>query len=164
MIIDDKGKLFGKISIIDILVVCLVLAGIAGAYYKFGRSNTISAFVKPDKIELTFFSEDIPKYAGEAINPGDLVKDRLTDGVFGKVKEVALGPDIYYAANADGKMVKSSKEGYASLKIIVEGNGRYQDTGVTFNNKEYYVYNLLEIRVGNTAVYARVQSISKIKG
>ena len=58
MIIDDKGKLFGKISIIDLLVVCLILAGIAGAYYKFGRSKTISPFVKPDKIEMTFFSED----------------------------------------------------------------------------------------------------------
>jgi len=75
--IDDKGKLFGKISIIDILVVCLILGGIAGAYYKFGRSNTISPFVKPDRIEMTFFTEDVVEFVGAGIKAGDLVKDRV---------------------------------------------------------------------------------------
>jgi len=35
MIIDSKGKLFGKISIIDILILVVLIAGIAGVWVKF---------------------------------------------------------------------------------------------------------------------------------
>ena len=161
MIIDDKGKLFGKISIIDILVVCLVLAGIAGAYYKFGRSKTISFITRPDKIEMTFFTEDLPEYVGAGIKPGDIVKDRVSGSAFGKVKEVVIGPDIFYSPNDQGQMIKSSKEGYASLKLVVEGNGIYKDKGATFNNVDYYVNKWFEIKAGGAQYYTRIQNIIK---
>lgn len=163
MIIDDKGKLFGKISIIDLLVVCLVLAAIAGAYYKFGKSNTISLISKPDKIEMTFFTEDVPAYVGAAIKPGDTVKDRVVGAALGKVKEVIVGPDIIYSANDQGKVVKSSKEGYASLKLVIEGEGVYSNNGITFSNMDYYVNKWFEIRVGNASYYTRIQNIRKIE-
>lgn len=35
MIIDSKGKLFGKVSIIDILVLVVLVAGIAGVWANF---------------------------------------------------------------------------------------------------------------------------------
>lgn len=162
MFIDDKGKLFGKISIIDILVVCLILGGIAGAYYKFGRSNTISPFVKPDRIEMTFFTEDVVEFVGAGIKAGDLVKDRVGP-VLGKVKEVVAGPGIYHAANEQGQMIKSSKEGYISLKVVIEGDGVYTNNGVTFSNMDYYVNKWFEIRVGNVSYYTRIKSIRKIE-
>lgn len=164
MIIDDRGRLFGKISIVDILVICLILAGIAGAYYKFGKSNTVTPFSRPDKIEVVFFAEDIPEYAGIGIKPGDPAKDRQTNSVFGKVKEVTVGPDIVYFPNKDGQAVKSSKEGYISLTIVTEGEGVYSNNGISFSNMDYYVNKLIEVRFGNTAIYARIQSIRKIEG
>lgn len=163
MIIDDKGKLFGKISIVDILIVCVILAGIAGVYYKFGRSKTISPFVKPDRIEMTFFSEDLPAYVGASIKPGDTVKDRITGSSLGKVKEAVSGPNIFYAPNSQGQMIKSSKDGYISLKLVVEGNGVYSDNGVTFSNMDYYVNKWFEIRAGNASLYTRIMGIRKIE-
>ena len=163
VIIDEKGKLFRRISIIDILIVCIILAGIAGAYYKFGRSKTLTSFTKPDRIETVFFAEDVAEYAGSIVKQGDLVKDRITGSIFGKVKEIAIGPNVYYAPNDKGQMVKSSKEGYISLKVVVEGDGIYSDNGITFGGMDYYVNKLLEVRAGNTAIYAKIQSIREIK-
>ncbi|HAA43417.1 MAG TPA: hypothetical protein DCE02_05365, partial [Ruminiclostridium sp.] len=39
MIIDSKGKLFGKISIIDILILAVIIAGTAGVWHMFFRSS-----------------------------------------------------------------------------------------------------------------------------
>ncbi len=163
MIIDDKGKLFGKISIVDILVVCLILAGIAGAYYKFGKSKTISLVSKPNKIEITFFTEDLPAYVGAGIKPGDIARDRVSGSAIGKVKEVVAGPDIFYSPNDQGQMVKSAKEGYVSLKVVVEGNGIFgSDQGASFSNVDYYVNKWFEVKAGNAQYYTRVQNIRKI--
>lgn len=163
MIIDDRGRLFGKISIIDILVVFIVVAAIGGAYYKFGKSKTLTPFTKPDKVEIVFFAEDIPEYAGTGIRPGDLANDRVTNSVFGKVTDVAVGPDVFYSPNKDGQMIKSSKDGYISLTVVVEGTGKFTNSGVSFSNMDYYVNKQLEVRFGNTAMYAKIKSIKKIE-
>ena len=40
MIIDKKGKLFGKVSIIDICVILVVMIGILGAYFTVSTLNS----------------------------------------------------------------------------------------------------------------------------
>ncbi|MBR0276985.1 MAG: DUF4330 domain-containing protein, partial [Clostridia bacterium] len=40
MLLDSKGKLFGKVSIIDVIVILLVIFAIVGAYFRFHGSNT----------------------------------------------------------------------------------------------------------------------------
>ena len=39
MLIDQKGKLFGKISIIDILVIVILVAGCFGAYLTYKKDD-----------------------------------------------------------------------------------------------------------------------------
>lgn len=39
MIFDSKGKIFGKVSIVDAVVVLLILAAVVGAYFRFNGSN-----------------------------------------------------------------------------------------------------------------------------
>lgn len=40
MLMDSKGKLFGKISIVDILIVVLIAAAACGAYFRFHGNNS----------------------------------------------------------------------------------------------------------------------------
>lgn len=39
MILDSKGKIFGKVSIVDVVVVLLIAAAVIGAYFRFSGSN-----------------------------------------------------------------------------------------------------------------------------
>ena len=44
MLMDSKGKLFGKVSIVDIVIVLLIVAAIVGAYFRFhGKSSEVVA-------------------------------------------------------------------------------------------------------------------------
>lgn len=161
MIIDSKGKLFGKVSIIDILIVLVIIAGVGGVTYKFNKSKAVTPFTKTEDIQIVFFTEDIPDYVAQSIKQGDLVKDRVSNSVFGRVKEVKIDKGIFYAPNDRGEMVASSKPGYVSLMLTVEGQGIYTDNGVTFGNVDYYINKTLEVRAGNTAIWTRVYNIRK---
>ena len=97
-LIDEKGKLFGKISIIDIVVVLLVLAVVAFGGYKLTRGG-IGAAEKTIKANVTFL----------AVGVTDDVANTNIQGMFlvtganqsnGKVisREIVEGPNLTYSA------------------------------------------------------------------
>lgn len=163
MIIDNNGKLFGKISIVDILIVAVLLAAIGGVYYKFGRSKTVTPFSKPDTIDVSFYQEDTQDFNATSIKVGDLVKDRQQNITIGKVTSVTVGPDIVFYPDADGKVVSSSKEGYASVRLTVRGQGIYSETGISFSGMDYYINKYFEMRVGKVNIYPRITAFEKVK-
>jgi hypothetical protein len=163
MLFDKKGKLFGKISIVDILIVVIIIAVIGGVYYKFGKSGTVTAFTKTDKIQMSFVSESIPNYIVNSIKVGDVAKDRVQNVVVGKVVNIAIGADKQVEPNSEGVVVMSSRPDYCSVTITVEGQGIYGENGSTFGGVEYYVNKPgTEMRFGNSFFYAKVSEIKKM--
>jgi hypothetical protein len=163
MLIDNKGKLFGKINVLDLVVILAVLVVIAGVAYKFTKSNTPSVFRQNDKVEITFYVEELPDYAADAVEVGAPVTDRTTGSKFGVVKSVDTQPSVSYAPNSAGEIVKSTKETFRSQKVVVAGEGLFSDNGVTYNSIDYYVNKQLEVRFGNVAVWTRVYDVQVVK-
>lgn len=157
MFIDNKGRLFGKVSIVDILIVLVVVIAAAGIGYKFKSSPLL----KQDKLEVVLFIEEAPEYTAPAIKVGDTIREVAKGGTLGTVTDIVVGDSIAYAANDQGQYVKSSKEGYKSIKITASALGTFSSNGVKFNNADYYIGSNYEFRVGNVALYGRIMSISK---
>jgi hypothetical protein len=153
MIIDKNGKLFGKVNIIDILVVVVLLGAAAGAVYKYAKAGTTGLLSKPDKVRIVFYCPEYPEYAAdeENIKKGSLVKDAVQGITLGTVTGVEIGESVGYAVSADGKYVASSKPDHVSVTITVEGYGRYTENGLIINNIEYYVGQSIDkLRVGKS--------------
>jgi hypothetical protein len=164
MILDKKGKLFGKISIVDVLVILLIIAVGAGLYYKFGKSGTVTPFTHTQTVQVTLSLESVNQYIGNNIKEGDIVQDRVQNVTMGKVTSVKTGPDTSYFLNANGLVIKGSKDGYCSLSVTFEGQGIYTSTGVTFGGVEYYLNKgNVEWRIGNTTSFAKISDIKLIK-
>jgi hypothetical protein len=162
MIIDDKGRLFKKINLIDLLIILIVIAAGVFVFGKFSKAKIVTPFTKQEQIVVTFYSESIPDYAAEAMQIGDFVKDKASGNVVGKIIEKETGPDISYERDATtGNMIRSSREGYCNLKIKVEGSGLLDEYGATINNVELYVYKYLDIRAGKALMYARISDVYK---
>lgn len=165
MLFDKKGKLFGKISIVDILVVLLIIAIGAGLYYKFGKSGTETPFTKTSTIQMSVYLESVQDYVVKSIKKGDVVKDRVQNVEVGRVVDVKVGPDISYFINDKGMVVQGSRKGYSSVTVTFEGKGIYSPTGATFGGVEYYINkNGTEWRIGNTSSFAKISSIKLIEG
>jgi hypothetical protein len=164
MIIDSKGKLFGKISVIDILIVAVVLAAALGLVYKFKVSKTESIFTKPDTIQLVIYTEEAPDYTAADIKKGDIVKDPVKNAVFGKVIDVKVDKSVSFAQTDSGDIVVSSRPGYVSIKVYVEGKGILSASGATFDNADYSIGKAFEVRAGRSTLWAKISEFKKIKG
>ncbi|MGE5613745.1 MAG: DUF4330 domain-containing protein [Bacillota bacterium] len=153
MIIDKNGKLFGKVNIIDILVVAVLLGAVAGAVYKFAKAGTTGILSKPDKVRIVIYCPEYPEYAAgeENIKEGSLVKDAVQGITLGTVTGVEIGEAVGYAVSDEGEFVTSSKPDHVSVSITVEGYGRYTENGLVINNVEYYVGQSIDkLRVGKS--------------
>lgn len=162
MLFDKKGKLFGKISVVDILIIVIILAVAGGVYYKFGKSGTASVFTKTETIQVSFYSESLPKYVVDSIKTGDIAKDRVQNVAIGKVVDIIIGPDLQVEPNSEGKVVMSSRPDYCSVTVVAEGQGIYASSGATFGGVEYFVNKpATEMRFGNSFFYAKISQIKK---
>ncbi len=161
MIVDEKGKLFGKINLLDILIVVIIIGVIVAVAYKLNNSKVITPFTQKDNITTVLVADEVLDEVANTLNEGESVRDRVTGASFGVVKSLVVNPSISYAPNSAGEIVKSTKEGYKSVVITVQGTGVYTNSGVTFGNNDYYINKQYEIRIDNTTIYFRIQNMTK---
>ncbi len=165
--IDSKGKLFGKISIIDILIVVIILGAAAGILFKFSKSGASGVLSKPDRLQITVFCPETPEYSvtEENIPKGSLLKDGVQGIVLGTVTGVRVEESIGYAESAQGEFKASSKEGYKSVYVTAETTGRYSENGAVINNSEFFVGQVIDkFRAGKSELRynCRIYEIKKI--
>ncbi|NLD46174.1 MAG: DUF4330 domain-containing protein [Clostridiaceae bacterium] len=160
MIIDSKGKLFGKVSIIDLLIVFVVAAGVAGMGYKFAKSGKGAVVSTGNKIVMTFYGEDSPDFAVESIKKGDPARDYERGTNLGNViEEVKIDNSVRYGEKANGEKVVISKEGYPAFYITVEGAGTLNSLGgIMINGAEYQIGRTIILKVGASYVPTRLYS------
>jgi len=161
MIIDDKGRLFKKINLIDLLIIIIIIAAGFFLYSKFAKAKIVTPLAKQETVELTFIVESLPEYAADNVEIGDPVTDRVTSAYLGKVTKVEKKPDITFGVDNEGKVVRSSKEGYCSLVLTVEGTGVFSGKVVNIGNTNYYVYRETTLYVGDTMLFTRVMDIER---
>lgn len=162
MIMDNKGKLFGKISIIDLLIIIIIIGAVAGVAYKYTKSKTASPFVKSDDVTIQFFAEEIPSFVADAIKTGTLVKDPVQNTIIGTVKDVKIDKAVSVGTNSNGQMVQTSRPGYSSALITAEVKAIYSDNGVSIGGSDYYIGKQFpELRVGNVNIKAWIYDMKK---
>lgn len=164
MVIDNKGRLFGKISLIDIIIVVVILSAALGVVYKLRTSKSEGFLVKPDAIEVVFYTEELPDFAATDIKKGDIVKDPVRNAVFGTVSDIEINDSVTFTQDQDGNMKISPRPGYVSIKLHVEGKGTITSSGITIDNADYGIAKSLEIRAGRSAIWTRISEIKKIEG
>ena len=88
-LIDEKGRLFGKINLIDLLVVLLIVAVLAAVVWKLGGKKAAAAVTGTEKkavytVEFEDVSADIAEYAKTQtqktlVNDSKLIAAVITD-------------------------------------------------------------------------------------
>ena len=88
-LIDEKGRLFGKLNLIDLLVVLLIVAAVAAVVWKLGGRKAAAAVTGSDKqVVYTVEFEDVPADIAEyaktqtgktLVNDSKLIDASVTD-------------------------------------------------------------------------------------
>ena len=161
MIIDDKGRLFGKINVIDLFIIGMFILAVCGGIYKFWPKSVL-----PDthaNVRINFYVYEVPTYTVQNIKVGDIVKDSERNIEFGKVVNVEIGPSDSIAANDKGEFVLSAMPGHSSLKIGVDAKGTIAKDGLKVDNTSYYIGKTVVASAGSSIIVSRISGIEEIR-
>ncbi len=139
-VIDHNGRLFGKISVIDVLVILVVIALAGALYVKNSRPHT-SASVTTQTITYQVLVEGAQNYLKENIHVGDKVYDlNYSSGgsALGEITAIEEQPGSKMATFTDGTMGLAEVEDGVNLLLTIEGEGLINDKGYSINR----VYDL----------------------
>lgn len=137
-IIDKNGRLFGKISIIDVVVVLVVAVMALGLYVK-SNTKTITASTEDEIITYQVMVNAIPDYMAEALKVDDQV---FEDGVYGdslgKVTDIEISDGDRLAGLPNGTLEMIPVDGTVNMLVTIEGRGIVDEGNYMLNR----IYNL----------------------
>jgi len=165
MIIDSNGRLFGKVSVIDVLIVALVVA--AGFFlatrYLLPSNNPISAGSSLDELEIKFYSEEVNNFVVDAIKEGDSAKEFAQYANFGTVVKVERADSITWVGDFDGIINPSSKDGYySSITVTTRVRGRINDIGFELDGTNYFVGKTVIMQFGKAGFQGRIAGVERV--
>ena len=157
-IADEKGRLFGKINIIDLLVIIVILAAVCFALFR---------YVLPDKdkgpeqaCEMVLYCHDAPRFTAEQVKVGDTVWDQGTDTDLGTVKSVEILPLMETSAGPDGTSVTAESDWLVSVVLVLDSKGVKDEHGIKINNVLYASGHTMTVFAGEAKLYLKVRELN----
>lgn len=123
---DKNGKIGGKVSIIDILVVLLIVAVIAGICMRYGSKIT-SAVKSNEKFEYTLRIEGVRKYTVDALNKKGYVTDKKSEKQLGEIIDVQYENATMQSTTAGGRIVNAELPDRFTCYVTIQAVGRESD-------------------------------------
>lgn len=139
-IIDEHGRVFGKVSVIDFLVVLIVLVIGAALYVKFNVLEVTSVTAKTDTITYTVNIYGARSFTVDGIKIGDTIYDKNSSGgnTVGTITDIKVTDAKKAAATLDGTIVMGNFVGCYDISLTIKANGTISD-GRYLVNKTYEV-------------------------
>lgn len=134
--IGQKGKLFGKINVIDFCVIILVIVLAAGAYYKFRGLTKTSTNAEMESIPYTIEVKKVRDYIYDNVKEGDLIFDKISGNCIGKITGIEGKPAKDDILCIDGTYRLGDIENRVDVIFTIEGEGTVSEDGY-FVNKTY---------------------------
>lgn len=165
MLIDEKGRLFGKVSVVDILVVLFIVGAVAGAYYKFFIAERGGAAAQFDTLQYQVITvSGVRQPSVDAVKEGAEVFDGETGGYIGKVIQKDISPAKSFIKKTDGTYAEARMPDKFDVIITVEVTGVENDHGFFANgNIEIKRGSDLKFKTQMIMLETRVVDVRRIK-
>lgn len=163
MFIDQNGKLFGKINVIDLLAILVVVLLAAGVLFKFVLNDN-KGIGNDSLIQYTVSIQDVRSYTADAISINDAIYDSKTGTYMGKVTGKEVKPFKDYITKTDGSVALAEKPGKLEVLVTIQvpgviNNYSYLASGSRDINSQSTVF--LENRLAG--VQGKVVDVRKVK-
>lgn len=142
-VLDDKGRIFGRISIIDLLVI-LVLISVAVwfGYSMFGRNLRRNVAERQQDTEIVVVVSAIRPSTAEAVAKGGKIFEFKTGACIGEIVGVKTEPTSVWLVQGDGRWVQVESKDRVDAFVTIQGTARIGEDVITMNG--------VEIRVGGS--------------
>ncbi len=134
--IDEKGRLFGKVNYFDLLIVLVILVGIIG-FVGLRKTENVSILNITDnqEVELTLYIPGVRDVTVNNFSVGDVVKSAETKKVIGEIVDIDVENQMLTTTNEAGVVVKSEVPDRFDIKLYIKAKGQITANDVTIGNK-----------------------------
>ncbi|MGE5580874.1 MAG: DUF4330 domain-containing protein [Bacillota bacterium] len=141
--LDERGRVFGKISVVDLIIVLVLVVGAAWfAYAKFGRDLGAEIAAREEPARYTIIVPAVRPTTAEALAKGGKVFEFKTGAEIGTIKDVRSEPADIWSLQQDGRMLRVRTDDRVDAYVTVEAKARIGENTITVNG--------VEVRVGTT--------------
>lgn len=156
---DEKGRLFGKVNIIDLLTVVVIIALAAATFIKFRTSDSYMS--KDRTIEYTILVENVRTPTIEAIaKKKDGIVDYETKKEIGDIVDIETSQAKELELLTDGKYKEVEfKDKYDILLTVQTKGTETEDSYYTLSGKKLVVGSTINIYNDYAVTGATVKSI-----
>lgn len=142
-VLDEKGRLFGKISIIDLLVIVVIVGVVAWfGYSMFGKNLRTEVSQREEETEIVVVASGMRPTTAEAIAKGGKIFEFKTGACVGEVVGVETEPTVVWLLEGDGRWVQTQSDDKVDAFVTIRGTARIGENVITMNG--------VEIRVGGS--------------
>lgn len=144
-LLDSKGRIFGLINIIDLIVLVLVVALVLGGAYRFYPRQG-GGFLDPQGDQVLVMGRvfDVSEHTVKAIRKGDRVIDPTSQGYFGEVIDVQVAPNRKAVDTADGRVVMADVPERFDVILFIKGTAQISENNIRMTSHD--------VRVGSRIV------------
>lgn len=145
---DKNGKIKGKVSIIDILVIILVVVVIAGIAARYG--SRVTTAVKSDKqFEYVLRVENVREYTVNALQKMGKTTDKKSEKDLGEIVDVKVENATQQSITASGEVKTPEIPGRYTCYVTIVATGKESDDN-------YILEDSTELSVGrNIDLYSK---------
>lgn len=157
-LIDDKGRLFGLVNIVDLAVVLLVVAVAA----RIGLKSRLLRAVNPSTlkpVEVVLLIEDVRPATANAVSEGDTIVNAKSNAVLGELIAKEVVPALKEVETADGRLVEAEAPYRKDVYITVRGQGQVTENVIILGGYEMRVGANAQVKGLKFAVNSTVFSV-----
>lgn len=136
--LDERGRLFGRVNIVDLTVLVLVLFVAA----RLGLKSRLLRAVNPSTVkpvEVVLVVEDVRQATVDAIQEGETVLNTKSNAALGKLVRKEVRPAQKEVATADGRLVLAESPFKKDVYLTVRGEGQVTSNVILLGGAEMRV-------------------------
>lgn len=153
-IMDKNGRLFGLISVIDILVILVIVAIAAGIYCRYFVLDKTAVNVATQTVQYTVVIEEARSLVEENIQVGDKLFEAKNGIEIGSIVAVDVTPAEIGTTDMEGNYIRVPSEDRYRVVLTVESS-------MTQSDGRYYANRTYEINKGyQTELYTKYVSFT----
>ncbi|KGG80517.1 hypothetical protein Y919_05630 [Caloranaerobacter azorensis H53214] len=157
-IIDNKGRIFGLINIIDLTVLLIFVLLIVGGGYKLSKSKP-NVVAEGQKVLVKLEISNVRKPTVDGIEEGAILYHYDRGQVFGKIVEKKVKNFKEAVTTSDGKIVMADVPGKYVIDLTVEADAVITDQVIIVGGEHTRIGTQFRLKNKNVAVFATVLGI-----
>jgi hypothetical protein len=124
-ILDDRGRLFGKVNIVDLVVLVVIVAVVVFAAVRLTGGGSVETV----PVKVTFVASRVEQVLVPGLQTKGTVRD-MGGSVIGMVQSVQVAPSMEEFLTTEGEFKTFASATHSDLTYMVLGEGTVSDSTV----------------------------------